>query len=136
MRGMRRCGNAERKPDKSCSPHCRALGEYAASSNAASDQEAKQLVDQAFLTLQNYDFELFQAIRTQQPVPEAASTRLQSAIAALDSLLATVPAPIFNQAQVHAVNCCFGCKGWHWSSEAPRAWVRASLCEWCSCCRM
>ena len=90
-----------------CMP-CRALGEYAASSRAASDQEAKRLVDQAFLTLQNYDFELFQAIRMQQPVPEAAVARLQSAVAALDSLLATVPGPVYTQAQVNACSTLRG----------------------------
>ena len=61
-------------------------------------------MDETFLTLQNYDFELFQAIRTQQPVPDAASARLQSAVAALDSLLATVPAPVFSRAQVRALS--------------------------------
>jgi hypothetical protein len=78
----------------------RALGEYAASNKATSEQGARELVTKAFGTLQDYDFELFQAIRYKQPVQDSASTKLQSALDALDSLLATVPERDMRKAQV------------------------------------
>ncbi len=78
---------------------CRALGEYAASNNSATEQEAKELVAQAFGTLQDFDFELFQAIRNKEKVSDAAGAKLQSAAHALDGLLATVPALELDQAK-------------------------------------
>ena len=89
--------------------HCRALGEYAANNKAASERDAKDLVDKAFLALSSYDFVLFDAVRTKQPVQDRANELLQSAVAALDSLLATVPEPIYAQAQVmHGNHVMYG----------------------------
>ena len=79
---------------------CRALGEYAASNKSATEQEAKELVAQAFGTLQDFDFELFQAIRNKEKVSDGAGAKLQSAVHALDGLLATVPASELDQAKV------------------------------------
>ncbi|EIE25208.1 hypothetical protein COCSUDRAFT_61447 [Coccomyxa subellipsoidea C-169] len=77
----------------------RALGEYAASNKSASEQEAKELVDRAFGALQDYDFELFQAIRNKEKVKESAGAKLQGAVNALDGLLATVPADDLSKAK-------------------------------------
>lgn len=81
---------------------CRALGEYAASNKSATEQEAKELVAQAFGTLQDFDFELFQAIRNKENVSDAAGAKLQSAVHALDGLLATVPASELDKAKVRS----------------------------------
>lgn len=78
----------------------RALGEYAASNKSASEQEAKELVERAFGALQDYDFELFQAIRNKEKVKDSAGAKLQGAVNALDGLLATVPDNDLNQAKV------------------------------------
>ncbi|BDA41458.1 hypothetical protein COCOBI_02-2380 [Coccomyxa sp. Obi] len=77
----------------------RALGEYAASNKSATEQEAKELVAQAFGTLQDFDFELFQAIRNKEKVSDDAGAKLQSAVHALDGLLATVPASELDKAK-------------------------------------
>ncbi|CAL8461812.1 g1343 [Coccomyxa elongata] len=77
----------------------RALGEYAASNKSATEQEAKELVAHAFGRLQDFDFELFQAIRNKEKVSDAAGAKLQSAAHALDRLLATVPASELDQAK-------------------------------------
>ncbi|KAK9909058.1 hypothetical protein WJX75_006607 [Coccomyxa subellipsoidea] len=77
----------------------RALGEYAASNKSASEQEAKELVERAFGALQDYDFELFQAIRNKEKVKDSAGAKLQGAVNALDGLLATVPDNDLNQAK-------------------------------------
>ena len=57
-------------------------------------------MDKAFLALSSYDFALFDAVRNKQPVQDKANDLLHSAVTALDSLLATVPEPIYAQAQV------------------------------------
>ena len=87
----------------------RALGEYATTNKTASERDAKDLVDKAFLALSSYDYVLFDAVRNKQPVGDRANELLQGAVTALDSLLATVPQPIYSQAQVqHGVHVMHG----------------------------
>lgn len=76
------------------------MGEYAASNKVASEQDARELVARTFGSLQDYDFELFQAIRNQQPVQDSANAKLRNAVAAFDKLLATVPQPDLSKAKV------------------------------------
>lgn len=55
---------------------------------------------EAFGKLQDYDFELFQAIRNKEKVTDGAQAKLQSAVDALDGLLATVPPTDLSKAKV------------------------------------
>ena len=79
---------------------CRALGEYATTNNAASERAAKDLVNRTFLTIQEFDFQLFSANRNKEPVGKEAATKLQQAVSAMDNLLATVPADNMSKARV------------------------------------
>ncbi|PSC73623.1 hypothetical protein C2E20_3042 [Micractinium conductrix] len=75
----------------------RSLGEYA--SQCAGDASGTNLVRGFFTELEGFDGALRQAARGGDPLPEDARTRLEAVVAALDALLATVPADDFEQAQ-------------------------------------
>lgn len=83
---------------------CRALGEYAATNNAAKSQAAKDLVNKTFGTIQDFDFQLFSATRNKEQVGKEAQAKLQQAVNAMDALLATVPADSMAKARVRVTH--------------------------------
>ena len=58
----------------------RALGDYA---EQAGNKDAKKLVDDFFITSQDFDFTLFQAKRNNEPVGEKSDAALQKNLDAL-----------------------------------------------------
>lgn len=77
----------------------RALGEYAAAA-AAGGGKPPALAADFFSAVQALDFVLFKAKRDEVAVPEvAARGKLADAVAALDRLLATVPADVLASAR-------------------------------------
>ena len=59
---------------------CRALGDYA---EQGGNKDAKKLVDDFFITSQDFDFTLFQAKRYNEPVGEKSDAALQKNAEAL-----------------------------------------------------
>ncbi|KAG1663207.1 hypothetical protein FOA52_011300 [Chlamydomonas sp. UWO 241] len=78
----------------------RAVGEFAEQAPGATKESASNLVSTFFIELSDYDYALFQGIKSEEDFnKEKATAKFTGALAALDALLATVPADVMARAR-------------------------------------